>query len=140
MKATLKINGENDFVIEDDVISIGRASDNKIALADDSNVSRYHAEIENREGEFWLVELGSSNGTTVNDKPLETEILLQDGDSILLGGTSEIEFFLTEERAAEAKNLQPPRRRLMQICRARMSTRRLPRQSRRTRRKRRKCL
>lgn len=103
MKATLKINGERDFVIEDDSISIGRASDNKIALDDDSNVSRYHAEIENRNHEFWLVELGSSNGTTVNDKPLETEILLQDGDFIVLGGTSEIEFFLAEEKSADAE-------------------------------------
>ncbi|HEX8733763.1 MAG TPA: FHA domain-containing protein, partial [Pyrinomonadaceae bacterium] len=104
MKATLKINGETDFVVEDDLTTIGRASDNKIAFAADSNVSRYHAEIENREGCFWLVELGSSNGTTVNDKPLETEILLRDGDFIVLGGTSEIEFFLTEEKPAQAEN------------------------------------
>jgi pSer/pThr/pTyr-binding forkhead associated (FHA) protein len=98
MKATLRINGENDFVIEDDLVTIGRASDNKLALDDDSNVSRYHAEIENRGGEFWLVELGSSNGTTVNDTPLETEILLRDGDVILLGGTSEIEFCIQPEK------------------------------------------
>jgi pSer/pThr/pTyr-binding forkhead associated (FHA) protein len=103
MKATLKINGEKDFVIEDDLITIGRASDNKIALAGDSNVSRYHAEIENRDGEFRLIELGSSNGTTVNGEPLETEIPLRDGDLILLGGTSEIEFFLEEEKPEEAE-------------------------------------
>ncbi|HEX9959971.1 MAG TPA: FHA domain-containing protein [Pyrinomonadaceae bacterium] len=103
MKATLKINGEKDFVIEDDVVTIGRASDNTIPLAADSNVSRYHAEIENRDGEFRLIELGSSNGTTVNGEPLETEIPLQDGDLILLGGTSEIEFFLSEEKPEEAK-------------------------------------
>ncbi|HLM01675.1 MAG TPA: FHA domain-containing protein [Pyrinomonadaceae bacterium] len=101
MKATLKINGEKDFIIEEELTTIGRASDNKIALSDDSNVSRYHAEIENRQGEFRLVELGSSNGTTVNDKPLETEILLRDGDLIVLGGTSEIEFFLEEEKPSE---------------------------------------
>ena len=50
MKATLKINGEKDFIIEDEVTSIGRAPDNKLALAEDSNVSRYHVEIENRDG------------------------------------------------------------------------------------------
>ncbi len=103
MKATLRINGEKDFVIEDEVTSIGRASDNTLSLAADSNVSRYHAEIENREGCFWLVELGSSNGTTVNDKPLESEILLRDGDRIVLGGTSEIEFFLQEEKPEETE-------------------------------------
>ncbi|HEX8369267.1 MAG TPA: FHA domain-containing protein [Pyrinomonadaceae bacterium] len=103
MKATLKINGEKDFVIEDDRITIGRASDNKIPLAADSNVSRYHAEIENRGGEFRLVELGSSNGTTVNGEPLETEILLRDGDVILLGGTSEIEFSIQQQKPQEAE-------------------------------------
>jgi hypothetical protein len=102
-KATLKINGEKDFTIADDVTSIGRASDNKLALADDSNVSRYHVEIENRDGCFWLVELGSSNGTSVNGEPLETEIPLQDKDRILLGGTSEIEFFLAAEIPPEAE-------------------------------------
>jgi pSer/pThr/pTyr-binding forkhead associated (FHA) protein len=86
-KATLKINGEKEFTIEDELITLGRASDNKISLADDSNVSRYHAEIENRSGEFWLIELGSSNGTTVNGAPVETEIPLQSGDVILLGGS-----------------------------------------------------
>jgi pSer/pThr/pTyr-binding forkhead associated (FHA) protein len=100
MKATLKINGERDFIIEDELVTIGRASDNKISFAEDSNVSRYHAEIENRDGEFWLIELGSSNGTTVNGEPLETEMRLQDGDLILFGGTSELEFSFAEEKLA----------------------------------------
>lgn len=100
-QARLKIKGEKDFLIEDEMTSIGRASDNKISLAEDSNVSRYHAEIEIRNSsEFWLIELGSSNGTTVNGKPVETEFLLRDGDLIVLGGTSEIEFQL-EEKAPE---------------------------------------
>lgn len=106
-KATLKIDGEKDFIIEDEIVSIGRASDNKIPLADDSNVSRYHAEIENRDGEFRLIELGSSNGTSVNGTPLETEILLRDGDVILLGGTSEIKFSLSQEKPEEAKEEKP---------------------------------
>ena len=60
--------------------------------------------------DFRLIELGSSNGTTVNGDPLETNIPLQDGDVILLGGTSRIEFFLAEEKAEEAENpsINPP--------------------------------
>jgi FOG: FHA domain len=100
-KAFLKIGGE-EFPLEDDLITIGRASDNKISFAHDSNVSRYHAEIENRAGEFWLIELGSSNGTTLNSVPVEGEILLQDGDHIILGGTSEI-FFYTGKQKTEPK-------------------------------------
>ena len=75
-KATLKINGEKEFIIEDDLVTIGRASDNKISFPEDSNVSRYHAEIEERDGEFRLVELGSSNGTTVNGAPVDALSLI----------------------------------------------------------------
>lgn len=115
-KAKLIINGEKDFVIEEEIISIGRASDNKISLSEDSNISRYHAEIEKRGDEFWLIELGSSNGTTVNDYPLTSEKLLREGDRIILGGSSEI-VFQTEiaqsedsekkDKAAAVQNLSP---------------------------------
>lgn len=95
-KAKLVIDGESEIAIEEGIVSIGRASDNTISLDRDSNVSRYHAEIETRAGgtEFWLIELGSSNGTTVNNQTVTGEKLLRDGDLIVLGGTSEILFEL----------------------------------------------
>lgn len=92
MKAKLIVNNGTEVEIEDGVVAVGRASDNTIPLDDDSNVSRYHIEIETRGEEFWLVELGSSNGTTVNGEKVTDERKLQDGDVILLGGTSEIIF------------------------------------------------
>lgn len=92
MKAKLVINNEREFEVGEPRTSIGRASDNSISLSNDSNISRYHAEIEERDGEFWLVELGSSNGTTLNGEAVTSaaEKLLKDGDVILLGGSSEI--------------------------------------------------
>ncbi|HEY0544233.1 MAG TPA: FHA domain-containing protein [Pyrinomonadaceae bacterium] len=78
--------------ISDSVVSIGRAPDNIISLEEDSNVSRYHAELEVRGAEFWIIDLGSSNGTTVNNAPVEFEVALKDGDVILIGGSTEIEF------------------------------------------------
>ena len=63
--ATLKFNGR-EIRIGEDLTTIGRASDNTISFAEDSNISRYHVEIENRGGGFYLIELGSSNGTTVD--------------------------------------------------------------------------
>jgi hypothetical protein len=78
------------------VTSIGRALDNTICLEGDSNVSRYHAEIEARGGEFWIVDLGSANGTTVSDEAVDVERLLQEGDLISVGGASVIEFHLRD--------------------------------------------
>lgn len=101
-KAKLIINNETEVTIEDGIVAAGRASDNTIPLVHDSNVSRYHIEIETRGGEFWLVELGSSNGTTVNGEKIYDEKKLADGDVILLGGTSEILFELEKEKIPEA--------------------------------------
>ncbi|HKR11900.1 MAG TPA: FHA domain-containing protein [Pyrinomonadaceae bacterium] len=81
-----------DFEVLSDLTSIGRALDNTIALEEDTNVSRYHAEIEKRGAGFYLIDLSSSNGTTLNDEPIE-EALLRDNDVICLGGSTLIEFY-----------------------------------------------
>ncbi|MGI8467930.1 MAG: FHA domain-containing protein [Pyrinomonadaceae bacterium] len=100
-KAKLIVNNEREVTIEDGIVAVGRASDNTIPLAEDSNVSRYHIEIETRGNEFWLVELGSSNGTTVGGEKIYDERKLEDGDVILLGGTSEIIFEIEKEKPVE---------------------------------------
>ena len=95
--AKLKFDGR-EIEIDENVTTLGRASDNVVSFVADSNISRYHADIEQREGsKFWLTELGSSNGTTVNGERVEQEKLLANGDVILLGGSSKIEFLLEEE-------------------------------------------
>lgn len=106
----LLINGEREFEPDGTLISIGRASDNTIAFPEDSNVSRYHAEIERRgENELWIFDLNSSNGTTLNGERVTAEKPLFDGDTIVLGGTSTIEIALTpaagdeEEKEDEKK-------------------------------------
>jgi pSer/pThr/pTyr-binding forkhead associated (FHA) protein len=53
---------------------------------DDPNVSRRHAEIRHEEGAYWIVDLGSTNGVTVNGKRVERAKLEPD-DEILLGTT-----------------------------------------------------
>ncbi len=95
--AKLKFDGR-EIEIAEDITTLGRASDNIISFVADSNVSRYHADIERRgDGEFWINELGSSNGTTVNGERVENEKLLKDGDVILLGGSGKVEFLLFGE-------------------------------------------
>ena len=48
--------------------TLGRLPENSICLTD-GRLSRYHARIEFRDGGYWLSDLGSQNGTLVNDRP-----------------------------------------------------------------------
>jgi len=65
--------------------SIGRSSANQIVLAAEK-VSRRHAIINAAEnGDHWLVDLGSSNGTYVNAKRLAQPTLLKNGDEVHIG-------------------------------------------------------
>ena len=82
--------------------TIGRSSDNAVSFAGDSNVSRYHAEIENRGGEFVLIDLGSSNGTSINGRRVSGQTVLKSGDAILLGGSAKVTFELVDEPEQEA--------------------------------------
>jgi pSer/pThr/pTyr-binding forkhead associated (FHA) protein len=92
MVAKLKINGKSEIYLSEGVYTIGRGQDNFVSFTEDSSVSKYHAEIEERNGDFWLIDLGSSNGTTVNGKSVSPEVRLKDGDKIVFGDSAEAEF------------------------------------------------
>ena len=62
---------------------LGRSNDADLRLPD-TGVSRQHAEITWNSQDAVLVDLQSTNGTTVNDTPIENW-LLADGDVITLG-------------------------------------------------------
>ena len=65
--------------------SIGRSPGNDIVLAD-PEVSRRHALIQAQHRyEFWLLDLGSRNGTYVNDLRVNRPVLLRDEDEIDIG-------------------------------------------------------
>ena len=74
-------------------IVIGRQSTNDVVLSD-PNVSRRHAELRRNDGTWTLVDLGSTNGTTVNGRP-GPEHNLKDGDRLGFG-TSELLFRTSE--------------------------------------------
>ena len=65
---------------------IGRATDNHVVLAD-SEVSRYHAEIEREGIHFHLRDLGSKNGVRINGQRV-TRQRLRYGDLVEVGGTT----------------------------------------------------
>lgn len=67
--------------------SLGRAPENTLPL-DDDQISRRHAIIQAQgEGEFWLVDLGSSNGTYVNGRRVAQPVELKNGDVIEVGAS-----------------------------------------------------
>ena len=66
---------------------LGRAADNVICL-DDPLVSAYHARISFAGGQWLLEDLGSRNGTLVNDLRVESPIALASGDVLRVGGLS----------------------------------------------------
>jgi pSer/pThr/pTyr-binding forkhead associated (FHA) protein len=66
--------------------TLGRLPDNSICLTD-GRLSRHHAQIDFRDGGYWISDLASQNGTLVNDRPLTDAHRLQAGDSIELGTT-----------------------------------------------------
>ncbi|MCB1277565.1 adenylate/guanylate cyclase domain-containing protein [Prosthecobacter sp.] len=71
--------------------SVGRAPDNAVALPD-NEVSRRHAVIQAQgEREFWLVDLGSANGTCVNGRRISQSVRLHNGDIIRIAN-NELEF------------------------------------------------
>jgi phosphoserine phosphatase RsbU/P len=65
-------------------VSIGRSRQSDVFLPDQF-LSRHHAEIRQGVGGFYLVDLGSKNGTLLNGVRLEAETLLKEGDQIKIG-------------------------------------------------------
>jgi pSer/pThr/pTyr-binding forkhead associated (FHA) protein len=66
------------------VTSLGRSEQSTIVL-DDTFVSSEHAVISFRGGRWWLTDLGSTNGTTLNERPVQGEVGLTGGDIVAVG-------------------------------------------------------
>jgi hypothetical protein len=83
--ATLTVTGGGTHTITSPKVVIGRSRDCELRIAD-LNASRKHAEVRHEGGAYWVVDLGSMNGTLVNGRRIEKE-RLEDGDKITLGST-----------------------------------------------------
>jgi len=64
-------------------ITIGRRTDNEVIL-DGDNISRNHVAIERRDWKYFVSDLGSANGTHVNEQQVEMAEL-SDGDRVRIG-------------------------------------------------------
>jgi len=76
-------NAGSTFLLEQDVTSAGRRTESDVFL-NDITVSRTHAEFQRRGGSFFVVDLGSLNGTYVNHERVD-ETKLANGDQVQIG-------------------------------------------------------
>ena len=83
-RVTLTVDGQLHEVDTRNVV-IGRSKECEIQLGD-PNVSRRHAELRQEGTAYWIVDLGSTNGTEVNGKRLD-RAKLEHGDTITIGST-----------------------------------------------------
>ncbi|MDP8970620.1 MAG: zinc-ribbon and FHA domain-containing protein [Actinomycetota bacterium] len=71
------------FLLDRDVVTVGRHPESDIFL-DDITVSRRHAEFRRDAERFWIHDVGSLNGTYVNGRRTEDQ-LLSTGDEVQVG-------------------------------------------------------
>lgn len=74
-----------------DVLTVGRAGDNHIVIADDA-VSRHHAQITRLHTQYYIADLHSRNGTFVNNVELEADKphCLEHGDQIQIAASAAV--------------------------------------------------
>lgn len=89
-RAVLVLGDGTKVAVKPGVLSVGRSAESSVPL-NDTNVSRRHAEIRSRgDGvriEWFLIDLGSTNGTMVNGVKVTGEQRLRNGDSLMFGNT-----------------------------------------------------
>jgi len=70
-----------------DELTVGRAGGCQVALPDDTFASQLHARVFRRDGRLWVEDLGSTNGTYLNAKPINAPVALRRGDRLQIGRT-----------------------------------------------------
>jgi hypothetical protein len=76
-------NKGQSLLLTKDVVTIGRAPENRLILQDEG-VSHKHAEVRAQGNDYYAKDLGSKNGTFVNDQRVDERRLVS-GDVIALG-------------------------------------------------------
>jgi pSer/pThr/pTyr-binding forkhead associated (FHA) protein len=71
----------------DSVVDVGREPSLPLHLDADTQVSRRHARISAQGGQVVVEDLGSTNGTYVNDQPISSPRALTPGDKVRIGLT-----------------------------------------------------
>ncbi len=103
-----------DVKITEGTVTIGRRASNKVVLATDPFVSGRHIELKTDNIGTTITDVGSTNGTLVNENKIEpnTPQLLLDGDTVTIGQTTyryetaEIPINMGDEAEVEPKQAE----------------------------------
>jgi predicted component of type VI protein secretion system len=93
------------FDIRTSLAHLGRGAHNDVAVDDDS-VSDTHAKLQRRDDGWYLIDVGSTNGTYVGGSRLTGERRLDGAPDIRLGGVKMI-FHAADVSTAAAKGTRP---------------------------------
>jgi FHA domain-containing protein len=77
----------SEFALSDEV-TVGRAGGCGVLLANDTFVSQLHARVFRRDGDIYVEDLGSTNGTYLNKKKVTAPVVVHKGDKIQFGRTT----------------------------------------------------
>lgn len=69
-------------------LTVGRAAGCGVSLPEDTFVSQLHARVFRRDGDLFVEDLGSTNGTFVNDHKVSAPVALRGGDRLKIGRTT----------------------------------------------------
>lgn len=73
-----------EHMLEEDCVTLGRALENSIVITS-KRISRAHAQVRREGWRRILEDLGSTNGTFLNDERVLAPVELHDGDRVLVG-------------------------------------------------------
>ncbi len=68
-------------------LTVGRAAGCGVSIDGDSFASKVHARVFRQDGQFWIEDLGSTNGTYVNAKRIASPVRVRRGDRLQVGQT-----------------------------------------------------
>ncbi len=86
------IAANKEYNLSTEPVVIGRESANDLVLKD-PEISRRHARITFRAGRYYVEDLGSTNGTFLNDQPIQSQTPLNHGDVIRLGESIRLTYY-----------------------------------------------
>ena len=80
------VDGGMIFPLSTTTVTMGRSVSNSIQIID-RKVSRKHAEIYFKDGDYYFHDMGSKNGSFINGKQVKKDTLLEDGFRVKVGET-----------------------------------------------------
>ena len=95
---------DGSLILLEDVFRIGRSSSNQLVLNDEL-VSRQHAILQCIGDKWWVIDLGSSNGTLVNGQQIIQPTKLANSDNVRIGNSSLV--FRHSNTAQASKSFAP---------------------------------